>query len=891
MSDHPTRLAAALEGRYTIERELGEGGMATVYLAEDLKHHRKVALKVLKPELAAVVGAERFLAEIETTANLQHPHILPLFDSGEADSFLYYVMPYVEGESLRARLDRDRQLPVDEAIRIATDLAEALDYAHRQKVVHRDIKPANILLHEGRPVIADFGIALAVGAAGGARLTETGLSVGTPYYMSPEQATGDSFVGPQSDMYALGCVLFEMLVGEPPYPGATAQAVLGRIIAGGPVSATPLRPTIPANVDAAIRRVLEKLPADRFATAQEFAKALKDPGFTHGEDEAAAAQVGRSAGPWMAATIVLAISTGALAFMSLRGPAVESQGVLRYELELPVGFGANSDFGSNVTISPDGRTIVYSGMTEDSERPGLWVRTRDRLDPVEIPGTDFGVQPTFSPDGTQVAFISDDRALKVVSLSGRPPLTLYSSPRVRRGGVSWGDDGYIYFAQWAGDTYPAPLYRIPEDGGDLESVTTADTTSQEIAHYFPDVLPGSRLVLFTRARESEYTAETRDIAVANVETGDVTVLLQGIQAIWSNTGHILVVRADGALIAAPFDPSTLEVGPATPVFEGMEVEPLVSADVAISDDGTLLYTPGGVVDQESRMAVWVDRSGNVAPVDPNWPGRYLEPRISPDGARLAITSIDGSELHVWVKELDTGPQAKLTFQGRVNRRPVWTADGTDVAFVSNRGENQDVYRRRADAAAPAELMLDVDGVTQQLEFTRDGEWMVVRIGDDIYAQRTEPEADLLPLLADPDVREVNFALSPDGRWIAYASNESGEFNIYVRPFPNVNDGKWPVSTATAVSPRWAPDGRELFYKTVNRQFMAASIIAGTTFIVGERTALFSIAGMLSTPTHAQYDVHPDGDRFVMIQLDASAEESPLVVIEGFFEELSPSSGN
>ncbi len=251
MSDPITRLNAALEGRYTIEREIGEGGMATVYLAEDLKHHRKVALKVLKPELAAVVGAERFLTEIQTTASLQHPHILPLFDSGEADSFLYYVMPYVEGESLRDRLDREHQLPVDEAIRIATDLAEALDYAHRQKVVHRDIKPANILLHEGRPVIADFGIALAVGAAGGARLTETGLSVGTPYYMSPEQATGDSFVGPQSDMYALGCVLFEMLVGEPPYPGATAQAVLGKIIAGGPVSATQLRPTIPANVDAA----------------------------------------------------------------------------------------------------------------------------------------------------------------------------------------------------------------------------------------------------------------------------------------------------------------------------------------------------------------------------------------------------------------------------------------------------------------------------------------------------------------------------------------------------------------------------------------------------------------------------------------------------------------
>ncbi len=238
MSDATSRLNAALEGRYAIERELGEGGMATVYLADDLKHQRKVALKVLKPELAALVGAERFLAEIKTTANLQHPHILPLFDSGEADGFLFYVMPYVEGETLRDRIDREKQLPVDEAVRIATAVANALDHAHRHKVIHRDIKPANILLQDGEPVVADFGIALAVGAAGSNRLTETGLSLGTPYYMSPEQATGDQAVGASTDTYALACVLYEMLTGDPPYMGSTAQAVLGR----GSSRASPSRP-------------------------------------------------------------------------------------------------------------------------------------------------------------------------------------------------------------------------------------------------------------------------------------------------------------------------------------------------------------------------------------------------------------------------------------------------------------------------------------------------------------------------------------------------------------------------------------------------------------------------------------------------------------------------
>ncbi|MBT8402999.1 MAG: serine/threonine protein kinase, partial [Gemmatimonadetes bacterium] len=252
-SDTIARLNAALDGRYRIEREIGEGGMATVYLADDIRHQRQVALKVLKPELAAVVGADRFLTEIRTTANLQHPNILPLFDSGEADSFLYYVMPFVDGETLRARLDREKQLPVDEAVRIATEVADALQAAHEEGIIHRDIKPANILLSRGRPLVADFGIALAVSGAGGGRLTETGLSLGTPYYMSPEQASADREPSPASDVYSLASVLYEMLVGEPPYTGATAQAVLARILTANAPAATEARPAIPAHVDAVLR--------------------------------------------------------------------------------------------------------------------------------------------------------------------------------------------------------------------------------------------------------------------------------------------------------------------------------------------------------------------------------------------------------------------------------------------------------------------------------------------------------------------------------------------------------------------------------------------------------------------------------------------------------------
>ena len=273
-------LRAALADRYTLERELGAGGMATVYLVRDRKHDRRVALKVLRPELAAVIGAQRFLQEIKTTANLQHPHILGLIDSGETEHQLWYVMPFVEGESLRDRINREKQLPVDDAVRLAGEVAGALDYAHRHGVIHRDIKPENILLHDGRALVADFGIALAASKAGGARMTETGMSLGTPQYMSPEQAMGEREITARSDVYALGSVLYELLIGEPPFTGPTAQAIVAKVLTGEPAPLSAARRTIPPHVEAAVLQALEKLPADRFASAADFAAALANPAFT-----------------------------------------------------------------------------------------------------------------------------------------------------------------------------------------------------------------------------------------------------------------------------------------------------------------------------------------------------------------------------------------------------------------------------------------------------------------------------------------------------------------------------------------------------------------------------------------------------------------------------------
>ncbi len=402
--DAIAQLNTSLVGRYEIDREIGAGGMATVFVARDLKHNRKVALKVLKPELGAILGVERFLAEIQVTANLQHPNLLPLFDSGEANGLLFYVMPYVEGESLRARLEREKQLPVDEAVRIAVAVAGALDYAHRHQVIHRDLKPDNILLHEGQPLLADFGIALAVANAGGARITQTGLSLGTPQYMSPEQATGDRAIDGRTDIYSLGAVTYEMLAGDPPYLGSTAQAIIARVLTERPRSVRASRANVPVFVEAALDRALEKLPADRFATAHEFAEALQ------GRAQAATASGARSStgvpqrgrvarvltSPLWAAAFALAALA---AVWQWRAGAREEPGLtVRFAPSLPAGtrVPTNVRYGHVVAISPDGKYIAFTRVT--SAGSGLSVRASDQLEARPLAGTDGAYQPFFSPD-------------------------------------------------------------------------------------------------------------------------------------------------------------------------------------------------------------------------------------------------------------------------------------------------------------------------------------------------------------------------------------------------------------------------------------------------------------------------------------------------------------
>ncbi|MBK8249845.1 MAG: protein kinase [Gemmatimonadetes bacterium] len=425
-----TRLAAALADRYRIARELGQGGMATVHLAEDLKHKRQVAIKVLKPELAAVIGADRFLTEIRTTANLQHPHILPLHDSGSVDGTVFYVMPFIAGESLRDRLEREQQLPVADAVRIASQVASALDYAHRQGVIHRDIKPENILLHDGSALVADFGIALAAAqTAGGRRMTETGMSLGTPTYMSPEQAMGERTLDARTDVYALGCVLYEMLAGEPPFTGPSAQAIVARVMTEAPRGLGVQRSTVPANVEAAVSTALSKLPADRFPTAAAFASALSDPAF--GRVAAGAGHPASSA--WtprrltaIAVVAAVAVVAGVLLGRATVRSAAGSTDIVVSALVPPEGedFSDRRSFGA---LSPDGQRFAFVSLSMKGERY-LWIRDLAAFQAERIEGTLGASAPFWSPDGRSIAFFANGFLQRLDLENGTknalcPPLT------------------------------------------------------------------------------------------------------------------------------------------------------------------------------------------------------------------------------------------------------------------------------------------------------------------------------------------------------------------------------------------------------------------------------------------------------------------------------------
>jgi len=884
------QLTRALADRYQIERELGAGGMATVYLAEDLKHDRKVALKVLRPELAAVIGAERFLNEIKVTANLQHPHILPLHDSGEAGSFLYYVMPFVEGETLRSKLDREKQLGIKEAVVITEQVAAALDYAHRQGVIHRDIKPENVLLHDGQALVADFGIALAVSHAGGSRLTETGLSVGTPHYMSPEQAMGDRELDARSDVYSLGAMLYEMLTGEPPYTGATAQAIVARVITEEPRPLTAQRRTVPANVAAAVHQALSKLPADRFGSAASFAAALEDAGFTAVTAAPTTASVARGGRLSGRRTLLIAGAAVVLAALAAWGwlrpsPAAEP---MRLRVALTDNAIRPGQVGRDLALSADGRTMVFADTVGGT--PQLWIKTADRAEAEPLTGTIGGRAPTFSPDGEWIAFAANGHIRKVPRAGGSA-VTIADTAQVDWPTVAWMEGGVVAFSDQS-----FGLRLVSEDGGPPRGFTWLDTIGMGVVSLGP--LPGGHRVLVGLCT---FGCPSSRLVVMDTDTGEWEPLSDDVIRAWYlEDGRVVFVRPDGGVFSAPFDVGAGRfTATPVPVLEGVRTI-LIDVDLALSANGTLLYVPGDALAGRAPVeAVWVDRAGTAALVDSTWtfiPSGNGGIALSPDGHRVALAIQTGGTEDIWIKELPRGPFTRLTFEGS-NIRPEWTADGRSLLYFSSvGGGNSDLRRRRADGTSGPETLLDATRAVWEVVPTADTSVLIVRLGvpptRDIYLlQRGTGAGDsaITPIIANGGYEEVAPALSPDGRWLAYASNESGRYEVYVRPFPEVNEGRWQISGNGGNEPLWAHSGRELFYRAGNGDLMAVAVTGGSAFVAGEQRRLFSAAPFLSNTAHTEYQISPDDRRFLFKRLVGSeiagARAATAVLVQHWLTEL------
>jgi eukaryotic-like serine/threonine-protein kinase len=861
------RLTAALEGRYAIERELGQGGMATVYLARDLRHDRKVALKVLRPELAAVIGADRFLQEIRVTAGLQHPHILPLHDSGEIDSFLYYVMPYVEGESLRDRLLRERQLSIEDALHIAAEVLAALAYAHGRGVIHRDIKPENILLAHGAAVVADFGIARAVTAAGGGRLTETGLSLGTPQYMSPEQATADRELDGRSDVYALGAVLYELLTGEPPHTGPTTQSVIAKLLTEEPRPVLAGRPTVPPHVAAAVHKSLARLPADRFKGAAEFADALARPGsFQLSAPTRPAAA--RKAQPLILAAGVLLLGIALVLWSLLSKPPEAPAPLIRSVLKLPADAAMQPlVLGVPLALSPDASTLVYSGKQQ------LMLRRLDQLDPVPLPNTRGGYQPFFSPDGQRLGFLAEG-GLKQVALAGGPAVAL--CPVVNISGASWSSRDEIVFSA------VGKLFLVPASGGTPRPVAIVDSVKYSTLRW-PDFLPDGKRVLAAAG-----ILPATETVIVDLETGRVTpVPGVGISARFSAPASLVSFSVDGSATVTPFDwRRGRTTGPTTPVLDGIPIGLNGVAEVAISRSGWAAYAPA--VSTRRRLTL-VDRRGG-ATILATEARAFSDPRFSPDGRRVAVTSLvagGGLAGDIWVFDLAQKTLSRLTFEGQ-QQFPDWSSDGRRVLFTSRIGAGGMSWAPAGggemDSLLPSTMGQVLEGI-----LTRDQRALVYRLGGipgDLYFVRRDSFGSPHPLAASRfDERAP--ALSPNENWMAYVSNESGRDEVYVLPFPG-GGGRWLVSAAGGTEPRWRRDGRELFYRNADSLF-AVQVLAQPEFAIGQRTFLFR-GNYLSNGRHATYDVHPNGNQFILITGESN-DAAELILVQNLVASATRSNRN
>ncbi|MEZ4413186.1 MAG: protein kinase [Gemmatimonadales bacterium] len=878
----PSRLTAALADRYRIERELGQGGMATVYLAADLKHDRQVAIKVLRPELAAVIGADRFLSEIKTTANLQHPHILPLFDSGVADSFLFYVMPYVQGETMRDRIDREKQLPIADAVRIASEVASALDYAHRHGVIHRDIKPENILLHDGSALVADFGIALAASKAGGTRMTETGMSLGTPHYMSPEQAMGERDITARSDVYALGCVLYEMLLGEPPFTGPTAQSIVAKVMTEKPAGLTARRERVPPEVEDTVLTALEKLPADRFASAAEFAAGLVNPvrvSRTTPADRGRAGR-GRLSGPAAPLAVLAAIAVIAATWGWLR-PVPAPGPPSRLALLAPgLGGSGGSSIQRWLALSPDGGTVFYVGLDADGANQ-LMRQPLSALEPTPLDGTTNYGSPLVSPDGRWLYAAVNAGSTFRLPVGGGTPSPL--PDRVMgTGGAAWGPDGTLWFSPGVG--LGRGLLALTPGDSVIQFAADQDNSLQML-----QVLPGGRHALVGR----KLASAAGPLLLLDLRDGSTSPLIeqQMVEARYT-AGYLLWVQLDGTLLAAPFDPDRpAPVGPGIRLAPGVSVTGTGLAQFAVAPNGTVAYVP-----EEPRSLQFVDLSGAAHSAAAEL-HNYHAPEFSPDGRRLSVDFNTADGRDVWILSLESGTLSRTTFD-RDGHDATWVPDGRFITYSSVRSGNLGVYRKRPGSAEAAESLFASINLTYTGRWLPDGSALVTAGNDlsgdsraDIAILDSAGRGPLRAVVASP-FNEQFPSVSPDGRWLAFASDQSGDNQVYVRPLTGDGD-QVQISVTGGTEPLWSPGGQTLYYRGRENGvdvMTAATIRTAPEVAVLDRRSLFSMADYVGTTPHTNYALSPDGQTFALVRRNPATRIVIIQHLPALMQQLQGAAG-
>ena len=868
-------LTDALSASYRIERELGAGGMATVYLAHDLKHDRDVAIKVLHPELGAALGGERFLSEIRTTARLQHPHILPLLDSGNAHGLLYYVMPLVTGETLRARLEREKQLPIDEAVLIAREVADALGYAHGLGVVHRDIKPENILLQGGHALVADFGIALAVQSAGGSRMTQTGLSLGTPQYMSPEQAMGEKSIDARSDIYALGAVTYEMLTGDPPFTGSTVQAIVAKVLTERPTAPRAVRDTVTPGVEHAVLKALAKLPADRFASAQEFAATLSGlrtfDSTTNSERESSpvAATSPRTKLLIGALALIAIAGSATSAWLATHRPASANAELMRFDVRLPDSVNVFRGGGHKLALSHDGSMLVIAGMKGSTG--ALYLR---RLgDPVAqlIRGTEFrptprGPNPVFTDDGSHIIFGVEESQVILPTIGGNVRRVADSATA---GSLGKGD--VLLFVRndaiWIGSTVSADTRLLigPNKTRGLRGVK------------WPHLLPDETHALVTIDKASlSGDLDSLYLGVVSLKDGSITELgVHGTDARYVASGHILFGRNGGEVYTAPFSlPKLAITGPIARVLENVWQGSGGATDFTVSDDGKLAYTNAAAGDMKRELLL-VDTSGKTRRI-PGSASNAMYPRISRDGKRVVAGAGWNEDGGVWLTDVASGSVSPFVAVGD-GFVPEWMPDYQHVLYLRTRKGVREVVSRAWDGSGTEQVLvrdsvLDIYGIT-----AGPAHGFAVyraRKNDDLYYAPMDSLSSIKAITQTPKVSEMSPAISPDGRFLAYTSNEGGTTNeVYVQALPGPGR-RVRLSINGGTEPLWAGRGNTLYFRGPSR---IMQVTLSTTLDIVKRDSLF-LDAMDRAPNSSRrnWDLMPNGHEFLMVQWRATDQVSVVV---------------